>query len=335
VNPFEKLTRRADRFQQRHLVPAVVVAVIKKFGDDNAGTLVANFAFSAFVALFPLLLILVSVLSLILSGNPGLRASIQHSAFASFPLVGHQLSANIQPLHRSSVVGLAIGLAGLLWGSLGLAQAGLFAMAQIWNLPGTERPNYPRRLARGVGFLATLGTGLVLTSYLAGFGTFGRHDIGLGIGAELLAVVVAAAQYLLAFRILTPGPVETRRLVPGAIAGGIAWTLLLALGSYLIGHDLRNDSALYGTFATVLGLVAWVYLGTQLSIYAAELGPVLAYRLWPRALIQPPLTEADQRSLAFEATENRRRPEEVVAVDFTEAPVDKDDARTGANDEGG
>jgi uncharacterized BrkB/YihY/UPF0761 family membrane protein len=262
----------------------------------------------------------VSILSLILSGNPSLQASIRHSTFATFPLVGHQLSSNIHALHRSSVVGLVIGLAGLLWGSLGVAQAGIFAMAEVWNLPGTDRPNYPRRLVRGLAFLASLGVGLVLTSFLAGFGTFGHHELALGVVSEFLAVTVAAAQYLLAFRILTPGPVKTRQLVPGAILGGVLWTLLLALGSYLIGHDLRNDGELYGTFATVLGLVAWVYLGTELSIYASELNPVLAHRLWPRALVQPPHTETDQRVLAVEATQHQRLPGQVPDVDVTEGP---------------
>ena len=92
------------------------------------------------------------------------------------------------------------------------------------------------------------------------------------------------------------------------------------MGGYLIGHDLKNDSTTYGTFGVVLGLVAWIYLGSQITIYAAELNTVLAGHLWPRGLVQPPLTEADQKSLALQATQNQRRPEQEVSVEFTHRP---------------
>jgi YihY family inner membrane protein len=318
MNPIERTARRLDAFQQRHTVTAVLYGVIKKFGDDNAGVLVANLAYSAFVAIFPLLLVLVTILALVLASDPGARQRLLHSTFSEFPLVGSTLSHNIHTLKKSSSVGLAVGLLGLLWGSTGLAQSGQFTMAQIWNLEGPDRPNYLTRLLRSLGFLAVIGVGLFVSTFLAGFGTFGRHNLWLGIVGEVLAASVNVGQYLLAFRVLTPKKVPTRPLVPGAVVGGIGWTILQAAGGYLVGHDLRNDSAVYGTFGIVLGLVAWLYLGVELSVYAAELNTVLARRLWPRGMVQPPLTEADQRSMAAQATENRRRPEQRVHVGFVE-----------------
>jgi len=130
-------------------------------------------------------------------------------------------------------------------------------------------------------------------------------------------VVVNIATYLGAFRVLTPKVIHSRQLVPGAILGGVLWTILQAIGGYLIGHDLKNDSVSYGVFAAVLGLVAWIYLGSEVTIYAAELNTVLARRLWPRGMVQPPLTDADQRSLALQATQNQRRPEQEVSVTFS------------------
>lgn len=318
MNPIERAARGLDAFQQRHTVTAVLYGVMKKFGDDNAGVLVANLAYSAFVAIFPLLLVLVTILALVLASDPSARQRLLHSTFSEFPLVGSTLSHNIHSLKRSSSVGLVVGLLGLLWGSSSLAQSGQFTMAQVWNLEGPDRPNYLTRLLRSVGFLAVMAVGLIVTTFLAGFGTFGRHNLWLGMLGEVLAASVNVGQYLLAFRMLTPKKVPTRRLVPGAVVGGIGWTILQAAGGYLVGHDLRNDSAVYGTFGIVLGLVAWLYLGVELSVYAAELNTVLARRLWPRGMVQPPLTEADQRSMAAQATENRRRPEQRVHVGFVE-----------------
>src|SRR5258708_38706978 len=60
MNPIERAIRRVDAAQQRHKAPAFVVGVIKKYGDDNGGVLAASLAHSAFLSLFPLLLVLVT-----------------------------------------------------------------------------------------------------------------------------------------------------------------------------------------------------------------------------------------------------------------------------------
>jgi YihY family inner membrane protein len=322
VNPFEKVMRRIDVAQQRFGPAAVIFGVMKKFGDDNAGVLVANLAFSAFLCVFPLLLLLITVLNIVLVHDPSARTSLLHSTFHEFPIVGQQLESQVSKhgLQKSSVVGLIVGVLGLIWGTTGLAQSGLFSMSQVWNLPGTQRPNFVKRLGRSLAFLAVLGLGLIVTTALAGFGTFGRHNIVLGVVSEILAIAVNIATFFGAYRVLTPKVVHSRQLVAGAILGGVGWTILQAVGGYLIGHDLKNDSNTYGTFAAVLGLVAFIYLGCQLTIYAAELNTVLARRLWPRGLVQPPLTEADQKSLALQATQNQRRPEQDISVDF-DAPA--------------
>ncbi len=317
MNPLEKVLRRIDVAQQRFAPAAVAFGVTKKFGDDNAGILVSNLAFSAFLCIFPLLLLLVTMLNIVLVHDPGARSSLLHSTLHEFPVIGNQLGSQIHGLQRSSVIGLVVGVLGLLWGSTGLAQSGLFSMSQVWNLAGPDRPNFVGRLGRSFAFLAVLGSGIVVTTGLAGFGTFGRHNIALGVLSEVSALIVNIATYFGAFRVLTPKIVQSRQLVAGAIVGGIGWTILQAVGGYVIGHDLKNDSTTYGTFGVVLGLVAWVYLGSQITMYAAELNTVLARHLWPRGLVQPPLTEADQKSLALQATQSQRRPEQEVSVGFT------------------
>jgi len=325
VNAIERVARRVDSFQQGHTPVAFLFAVNKKFGDDNAGTLVSNLAYSAFGAIFPLLLLLVTVLGLVLGHSASARNAVLHSTLSQFPVIGAELGQNIHALQRGSAVALVVSLVMLLWGTTGVAQAGLFTMAQIWNLPGPQRPSYIKRVARSFSFLGVIGLGLILTTFAAGFGTFGRHNLALGLVGEAVAVVVNIGQYFLAFRTLTPRVVETRHLWPGAVIGGVGWTLLQAAGGYLIGHDLRNDSAVYGVFGLVLGLLAWVYIGVEMSVYAAEVNTVLARRLWPRGIVQPPLTEADQRSMALQATQNQRRPEQHVTVAFSEEPMTQDD----------
>jgi hypothetical protein len=55
-------------------------------------------------------------------------------------------------------------------------------------------------------------------------------------------------------------------------------------------------------------------------VYAAEVNVVLARHLWPRSVIQPPLTEADRSSMALQALQNQRREEQEVTVSFNDRP---------------
>ena len=335
VNVVEQCLRRVDATQQRHTVSAFLYGVVKKYGDDNAGNLSIQLTYTLFITVFPLLLLLVTILGLVLGSHSGLRQQVLHSAFGQFPIVGTQLAQNVHSLHRASVVSLVVGVVGLVYGTTGLAQAGLFSMAQLWNIPGAVRPNYVARLSRGLLFLAVLFVGLLVTTALTGFGTFGRHEVWLGLVGEVLAVLVNVVIYLTAFRVLTPRQAETRWLLPGAVFGGIAWTVLQALGGYVVGHDLRGAGALYGMFGIVLGLVAWIAFGVQVTLYAAEVNTVLHHRLWPRGMVQPPLTEADQRSLALVVAQSQRRPEQQVVTSFDSRPMSQDEYReAGLRDDG-
>src|SRR5439155_6123623 len=72
----------------------------------------------------------------------------------------------------------------------------------------------------------------------------------------------------------------------------------------------------YGFFAIVIGLLSWMALGAQLTLMAAEIDVVRRYRLWPRSITQPPLTDGDRRTLDRLAQMEWRRPETAVNLDF-------------------
>jgi len=316
MNPVEKAIRKVDATQRRFTPTAFVFGVVKKFGDDNGSALVSNLAYSTFVALFPLLLVLVTILGLIASADPSFRASAVKNAVAGqIPVLGQTLTGDVHELHRASVIGLIVGLIFLLWGATGLAQAGLFTMAQVWNLPGPARPGYVQRLGRAVLFLCLLGGGVIVTTGLASLTTYLPNGLPFKILIEVVTAAFSFGMYLGSFRALTPKGVPTGKLIPGAITGGILYTVLQVLGAWVVHHYLHSDTV-YGYFATVLGLIAWIYLATEITVYSAEINVVLARRLWPRAIVQPPLTEADRASMALQALQNQRRPEQQVRVTF-------------------
>jgi YihY family inner membrane protein len=317
MNPAEWVVRRLDGAQQRFTPAAFIFGVVKKFGDDNGGVLVTNLAFTAFLSLFPLLLVLTTILGLVASADPAIRTDVINAVSGQIPLIGRTLTENVDQLRRSSVIGLIVGLVALLWGATGLAQAGIFTMEQVWNLPGPDRPGFFQRLGRSAIFLGLLALGVIVTTLLTGLSTYGHNTAWLVIPAQIGAGLANVGMFFAAFRILTPKAVVVRRLLPGAIVAGICWTLLQLLGTYLVHHFMRSDSV-YGVFATVLGLIAWIYVAVRLIVYAAEINVVLARRLWPRSIVQPPLTKADRESLSLQALQNQRRKDQHVEVTFDE-----------------
>ncbi|HEX4541401.1 MAG TPA: YihY/virulence factor BrkB family protein [Acidimicrobiales bacterium] len=302
--------------------------MIKKFGDDAGSVLTALITYYGFVAIFPLLLVFVTILGL-LSTNSSFAHSLENSALAQFPVIGNQLKANVSALHSGSVVGLVIGLLLALYGSLGVSQAAQRAMAEVWNVPGVVRPGFFPRLTRSLTFLAVLAGNVLITTGVTSLSTYGAQvglfrNMGFKVGVEALVVLINVAVYWLAFRVLTPASIGTRELFPGAVLGGVGWTVLQGLGVYLVGHNLRHAGQVYGTFALVLGTLAWIYVGAELSLYAAEVNVVLKNRLWPRSIVQPPLTDADREVLDRIASVGERRPEQHV-----ESYFDGDDEAAG------
>jgi YihY family inner membrane protein len=316
MNPTERTLRRVDRYQQRHGWLGFLFAVVKKFGDDKGGNLTTLLAWNGFFALFPLLLILVTSLGFLLGHHPALEQRLLHSTLAEFPIIGNQLQGNIHAL-RANGIGLVVGLAGFLWGARGITQAGQHAMAEIWNIPGKQRPSFATRQLRGLLLLLVFGLGIVATTALASLPSFGGPTLLFGLGNLAASAAVNAALFLLGFRVLTPRRIPTRQLLLGAAVAGVLFTLLQAAGGYLVGHNLKHAQQVYGFFAIVLGLLSWLYLSAQVTLYGAEVNVVHTRRLWPRSILQPPLTEADQRALIHLAKQEERRPEETINVEFT------------------
>src|ERR1700726_4026378 len=76
-----------DRVQQRRRRLSFIVAVIKKFSDDQGGQLAALISYYAFVSLFPLLLVFVTVLGFVLQGNQAETERVLKGTLGQFPII--------------------------------------------------------------------------------------------------------------------------------------------------------------------------------------------------------------------------------------------------------
>ncbi|GAB1334020.1 hypothetical protein ACE1SV_06100 [Streptomyces sp. E-15] len=320
---------RLDRYQRRHRWAGMPLAVVYKFFDDQSTYLAALLAYYGFVSLFPLLLFLVAILSGALHGNPQMQHSVLHSALGEFPVIGDQLGQNIHSFHGSGAA-VAVGVAGSVYGALGVAQAVQHALNKIFAVPRHARPDPLRSRARGLYFLLLLAAGLVLTTALSTaesaaslFGT--RLAVGIRIAVGIAGIVLNAALLLLSYRLMTRRKLPLRLTYGPALGAACAWQALQWGGSYYVGHVLRGATATYGMFGIVLGLLAWIYLAALVYLATAEIVAVRCLRLWPRSLLTPftdrvHLATGDLRAYRSYATTESFKGFEKIDVHFGDPP---------------
>lgn len=310
-----QLERKAARLQQRRPVLAVVFATYKKFSDDQAGYLAALIAYYGFASLLPMLLVLISFLELIAADDPGLRQHLLDSALSQYPGVAGELRKNTSQGLGSTGFALATALVFTLYGAHRFASAVQNALNTVWGVPKYRRPRLPWSLLRSLGLIGVMGPGLIVTITLTEVAN-GVGELG-GVGSRILAVVVSLllnmGLFWLGFRIATDDDVPGRDLRFSAILAAISWEILQLAGGYFISHQLKSNSA-YGAFGIVLGLLAWLYLQAQISLYLIELNVVRVKQLWPRTIAPPPVGYADLRTYALGAQASLRQPELEIIV---------------------
>ena len=320
MNNLERIVRKIDRLQARHAILAFPVAVAKKYGDDQCGRLSALIAFYGFFSLFPLMLVFVSVLGFVLADNPDLRERLVDSAFGQFPVIGEALrsGANLQPL-EGSWVAVAVGGATAIWAGLRVAQATQLAMNTIWDIPRASWPNYIFRRVRALAMIALLATIVVLSTFTSSLGSSGSSSSAiLRYGGWVVALALNAVLFTLTYQLLTAEMLRWRNVLPGAAIAALGWTILQSVGGYVVTHQINQASDVYGTFALVIALLVWISLGAQLTLFCAEINVVRRRHLWPRNIVQPPLSEGDRRVYDAIVTRARMRPEMQVDVRFRE-----------------
>ncbi len=305
-----------DRHQQRSGWLRIPMAVLKKFGDDQAGSLAALVAYYAFFSLFPLLLVMVTILGFVLQGNTGAQDAVKNSVLAQFPVIGGQIKVHALTGHVGALV---IGLIASLFGGLGVTNAAQNAFDRVWAVPFKDRPDFIHSRLRGLLLLGAVGLVFIVSTAVSGLIT-GLGGPGVKVAAIVVSLLANFALFLAAFRFLTSATIPTSCLWIGVAAAAVLWEILQLGGGLYIGHVYRHASGTYSQFALVIALMVWLHLGAQLTLYAAEINVVLARKLYPRSLMGPPEVPADEETLTALAKVEERHDSEQVDVTFQDPP---------------
>lgn len=309
----EKLDR-LDSYQKQHKVAGVAIAVLRKFVDDRSLNLAAMIAFWAFFSVFPLLLVLVTLLGYLLPS--GVKGAVLSNVASYFPLLD---TASIRQL-SGRWWSLAVGLVSALFSGSFVVMTVQDAFNSVWEIPYTCRPKLGDTVKRIVGVLGTIGLGLVLSTLISGFVTGGGSGVNLGALGQLVGYLITitldSGLFIAAFRILSARNVSIRDVLPGAVLSGAVFWVLQQLSSLIISGYLHDAQRTYGGFATVITMLWWFYLQSIVTLLGAQLNVVLKDRLHPRGLRNPPDTEADYCAYQAYAQERTYHDQERIQVDF-------------------
>ena len=251
----------------------------------HGGRLAALITYYAFLSLFPLLLAATTAAKLFLVDSQYFQDSVTKTIDKYYPVLGDYLQNNIQGF-ESTGLPLLLGLLIAIYGARGGASALRYALNEIWSVPKKERLRFPASTANSLLIIFAGGGGILLATVISSYAAaLTGVDIFVLVPYAISFLILVCAFYLVySLGVSTRAP-NRHDLLVSAVVAAVGAQLLQVIGGYLLTHELRNLSNLYGAFAVVLGLFFWIYLQVHVLLLGALSGAVHARKLWPRSLI--------------------------------------------------
>ena len=313
-----------DRTQRKRTVLGFPIATFYKFIDDQGPYLSAIISFYALLAIFPILLLVTSVLGFILQGNPDLQERLINSALGTFPIIGDELGRPDRL--QGSTLATVVGILAATYGSLGLGQALQNALNVAWSVPRNQRPNPVLLRLRSLLLVVTTGVFVLAIVIVSTIGAetqvFGpRIDATLGWIIRLVTVLLIGALLTVVFRLAAARRHHLSRAAPGAFTVAVLWQGLQYIGTVYATRVLKETEGMNGAFGLFLGLIGIIYIAAFVGVLGIEVNVVSARRLWPRSLRtlfvdRPDLTDADRRAYASYVRSQMHKQTEQVDVSF-------------------
>jgi len=265
---------------------AMAKAIYGRFGDVQITDRAAALTYYSILSLFPALLVIVALLSL-LGSYPDTYETIVNTLRDAAPgpvvdTINSSLRGALQNRGNAGIL-LVVGVVLAFYSASGAMGAAMRALESI-NRAKKGRdflPNLGVRL--GLTLLVTI---LVLIAFLsvvvagplfgsiadaAGFPSFVKGLVGylrwpIGVAALLGAFAIVYA--LGPRRTPLPGNRSLRSVLPGAVVGVALWFAISLLFTFYVSHFGSYDKT-YGTLGAMISLLIWLWLGNLAFLLGA------------------------------------------------------------------
>lgn len=261
------LDRILSPLAERWAWVGTALRVQKRFGELHGSSLAAAVTLSAFLAVFPLLLVTIAVVGWFSSQGENLALRIVEQLGLT-GRAGDVVRSTIESAERSRRFATILGLAGGLWTGLGLVAALQQALNSVWQAPGQGLKG------RLYGLLWLAGAGVLMLGSFAVTAAMqtlpGPAWPAVFLGSVTLGVVL----WLWTLHTLCNRDVGWKPLLPGAVLGAVGMEVLHVVGGVYVPRAVAQSSALYGSLGVVFALLAWLFFFGRLVVYAAVLNVV-------------------------------------------------------------
>lgn len=265
-----------------------LVMAIERFRLHRTGRNSALVAHYGFLSVFPLMLVFTTVLGFVLQDNEELQQRIIDSVLANFPIIGSELEQD-PSLLRGSVTLLVVGLLTALWAGLKAFNVLQMALDDIADVPLAQRPNALKARLQSLIAIVVIGAAQIGAAMLTGLVSATRTEWGsrvwLLLGTLAINTLVLGATY----HWLSTRRPKPRQWWPGAVFGGVAFTVFQVAGATLMTRAIVRANPIYGSFATVIGLMFWMGLHSMAALLGAEMNTVLPIRKYDDRLDRAPV----------------------------------------------
>src|SRR5947209_7236039 len=249
---------KVDKVQKQAKPTSVALATFKKFSEDHSTNLAAMIAFWAFFSVFPLLMVMVTILGWVLPTSS--KNDVLGHVATMFPLLDPRTINGLS----GSLWALVVGLLTSLWSGLGAVRTVQTAFNSVWEIPYHERPKLVEQVLRSMWVLLTIGVGLVVTTLITSLVTSSTSGLHLGVvghlGGYVISILADIGLFVAAFRMLTDREISSRDVLPGAVLSGVVFFVLQDISALIITRHLHSAQSTYGRFATVITILWWFYL---------------------------------------------------------------------------
>lgn len=238
------------------------IRVLVDYGESQAGNYALALAFSCMLAMFPLVLGVLSLIGLAIR-DPATEATAQTLIIHVFPGAAQaQLLDALHGVKRSAGWMGLLSVGGLLWSAGGIFSTMEFAFNQIF---GTKQRSVVRRKLMGVGMMVVLVAAVgitVVANAVAALFPF-AWVTGLLIGSAVMVGLL-----VMLYRFVPNRKFEVRDVVPGAVLAGILIEVF-SLGFPLYVRLAGGFNTYGAQFGLFFLLAAWLYVVCELILLGA------------------------------------------------------------------
>lgn len=282
--------------QQRHTWLQQVVSAWGLLKRNNGGQYAAAITYFSFLALFPLLLLAVSITGFVLHAHPAAEQDFYNHITDNIPGdLGRTLKASLQAAINSRAGIGVLGLVGVLLTGLGWVGNLRTAIDAVWGRTPPQT-NFVKRKLADLVLLAGLGLASLISLALTVVGTSLTDQILRAMGLDhlpgasallkILGIAIAVVGDVVIFWWLIVRlpqmTVPLRVGLQGALLAAAGFEILKIVGSFTVAHTANSPTA--GPFASIVAVLIWIQLVARWLLFACAWTATLTAELRSAAL---------------------------------------------------